>query len=77
MYLGSLQIAIYTYLTVIFPLEVKDACGPSGECRTPPMRSFSQSSLPLQHRTSYILSTFCTENNVQECLLRISQVGNI
>uniref|UniRef100_H3DDN3 SSX family member 2 interacting protein n=1 Tax=Tetraodon nigroviridis TaxID=99883 RepID=H3DDN3_TETNG len=54
-------------------LEVKDVCGPSSECRTPPMRPFSQSSLPLQHRTSYILSTFCTEHNVQECLLRISQ----
>lgn len=39
------------------------------------MRPFSQSSLPLQHRTSYILSSFCTEDNVQECLLRIGQVG--
>ncbi|TNM87976.1 hypothetical protein fugu_006197 [Takifugu bimaculatus] len=54
-------------------LEVKDICD-SGECRTPLMRPFSQSSLPLQRRTSYILSTFCTEHNVQECLLRITQV---
>ncbi|CAG08075.1 unnamed protein product, partial [Tetraodon nigroviridis] len=58
-------------------LEVKDVCGPSSECRTPPMRPFSQSSLPLQHRTSYILSTFCTEHNVQECLLRISQITSM
>ncbi|XP_011613234.1 afadin- and alpha-actinin-binding protein-like isoform X2 [Takifugu rubripes] len=53
-------------------LEVKDICD-SGECRTPLMGPFSQSSLPLQRRTSYILSTFCTEHNVQECLLRITQ----
>lgn len=75
MCIRSHKIVIYTYLTDIFPLEVKDICD-SGECRTPLMRPFSQSSLPLQRRTSYILSTFCTEHNVQECLLRITQVGN-
>nr|XP_046247310.1 afadin- and alpha-actinin-binding protein-like isoform X2 [Scatophagus argus]XP_046247311.1 afadin- and alpha-actinin-binding protein-like isoform X2 [Scatophagus argus]XP_046247312.1 afadin- and alpha-actinin-binding protein-like isoform X2 [Scatophagus argus] len=51
---------------------VKDICSSSVECRTPPLRQFSQSSLPL-HRKSYMLSTFCTEHNVQECLLHISQ----
>lgn len=68
---------MYAYLTDVFPLEVKDVGGPPVECRTPPMRPFIQSSLPLQHRSSYILSTFCTEDNVQECLFRISQVGNL
>lgn len=68
---------MYAYLTDIFPLEAKDVCGPPLECRAPPMRPFIQSSLPLQRRSSYILSTFCTEDNVQECLLRISQVGNL
>lgn len=51
-------------------LEVKDIRSSSIECRTPPLRQFSQSSL---HRKSYILSTFCTEHNVQECLSHISQ----
>lgn len=68
---------MYTYLMDIFPLEVKDVGGPPVECRTPPVRPFIQSSLPLQHRSSYILSTFCTEDNVQECLFRISQVGHL
>lgn len=77
MYLRNLKIVIDAYLTDIFPLEVKDIGNLSGECRTPLMRPFSQSSLPLQRQTSYILSTFCTEHNVQECLLRISQVGNL
>lgn len=67
----------YTYLTDISPLQVKDVGAPPVECGAPPVRPFIQSSLPLQHRSSYILSTFCTEDNVQECLFRISQVGNL
>ncbi|XP_051232516.1 afadin- and alpha-actinin-binding protein-like isoform X2 [Dicentrarchus labrax] len=51
---------------------VKDICSSSVECRTSPLRQFSQSPLPL-HRKPYMLSTFCTENNVQECLSHISQ----
>ncbi|XP_035031718.1 afadin- and alpha-actinin-binding protein-like isoform X2 [Hippoglossus stenolepis] len=51
--------------------EVKDICSISAECRTSPMRQFSQSSLPL-HR-NYVLSTFCTEHNVQACLSHINQ----
>ncbi|XP_076583399.1 afadin- and alpha-actinin-binding protein-like isoform X1 [Chaetodon auriga] len=53
-------------------LEVKDICSSSVECRSSPLRQFSQSSLPL-HRKSYMLSTFCTEHNVQECLSHINQ----
>lgn len=68
---------MYTYLTDVSPLQVKDVGAPPVECGAPPMRPFIQSSLPLQHRSSYILSTFCTEDNVQECLFRISQVGNL
>ncbi|KAM8745502.1 afadin- and alpha-actinin-binding protein-like isoform 1-T1 [Acanthopagrus schlegelii] len=52
-------------------LEDKDICS-SSECRTSPLRQFSQSSLPL-HRKSYMLSTFCTEQNVQECQSYINQ----
>uniref|UniRef100_A0A3Q2QPW1 SSX family member 2 interacting protein n=1 Tax=Fundulus heteroclitus TaxID=8078 RepID=A0A3Q2QPW1_FUNHE len=52
--------------------QVKDARSCSVECRTPPLRQFSQSSLPL-HRNSHRLSTFCTEHNLQECLSHISQ----
>ncbi|XP_012713035.2 afadin- and alpha-actinin-binding protein [Fundulus heteroclitus] len=52
--------------------QVKDAPSCSVECRTPPLRQFSQSSLPL-HRNSHRLSTFCTEHNLQECLSHISQ----
>uniref|UniRef100_A0A3Q3L9M1 Synovial sarcoma, X breakpoint 2 interacting protein b n=1 Tax=Mastacembelus armatus TaxID=205130 RepID=A0A3Q3L9M1_9TELE len=40
--------------------------------RASPLRQLNQSSLPL-NRNSYMLSTFCTEDNVQECLLHISQ----
>uniref|UniRef100_A0A671UX63 SSX family member 2 interacting protein n=1 Tax=Sparus aurata TaxID=8175 RepID=A0A671UX63_SPAAU len=54
-----------------FSPEDKDICS-SSECRTPPLRQFSQSSLPL-HRKSYMLSTFCTEQNVQECQSHINQ----
>ncbi|XP_039666581.1 afadin- and alpha-actinin-binding protein-like isoform X2 [Perca fluviatilis] len=55
----------------IFPPKVKDICGSSIECRPSPLRQFSQSSLPL-HRNN-MLSTFCTEENVQECLSHINQ----
>ncbi|XP_041862436.1 afadin- and alpha-actinin-binding protein-like isoform X2 [Melanotaenia boesemani] len=51
---------------------VKDFRCSSVECRTPPVRPFSQSSLPL-HKNSYMLSTFCTQHNVQECLSHINQ----
>ncbi|KAM6939410.1 afadin- and alpha-actinin-binding protein-like isoform 3-T3 [Lycodopsis pacificus] len=50
-------------------LEVKDICSSSVECRPSPLRQFSQSSV---HR-NYILSMFCTEHNVQECLSHINQ----
>ncbi|XP_033477327.1 afadin- and alpha-actinin-binding protein-like isoform X2 [Epinephelus lanceolatus] len=50
---------------------VKDICSSSVECRPSPLRQFSQSSLPL-HR-NYMHGTFCTEQNVQECLSHISQ----
>ncbi|XP_029004681.1 afadin- and alpha-actinin-binding protein-like isoform X2 [Betta splendens] len=43
----------------------------SNECGAAPSRQYSQS-LPL-HRSSYLLGTFCTEQNVQECLSHISQ----
>ncbi|XP_071344035.1 afadin- and alpha-actinin-binding protein-like isoform X2 [Trachinotus anak] len=56
----------------IFPPEVKDIHSSSAECRTTPVRQFSQSSLPV-HRNSYVLGTFCTEHNVQECLSHINQ----
>ncbi|XP_010779641.1 afadin- and alpha-actinin-binding protein-like [Notothenia coriiceps] len=52
-------------------LEVKDIRSSSVECRPSPLRQFSQSSLPL-HR-NYMLSDFCTEHNVQECLSHINQ----
>ncbi|MED6278889.1 hypothetical protein CHARACLAT_028641 [Characodon lateralis] len=52
--------------------QVKDARRCSVECRTPPLRQFSQLSLPL-HRNSHRPSTFCTEHNLQECLSHISQ----
>ncbi|XP_049442922.1 afadin- and alpha-actinin-binding protein-like [Epinephelus fuscoguttatus] len=52
-------------------LEVKDICSSSVECRPSPLRQFSQSSLPL-HR-NYMHGTFCTEQNVQECLSYINQ----
>ncbi|KAM7409493.1 hypothetical protein PAMA_001126 [Pampus argenteus] len=51
---------------------VKDIRRSSVECRTTPLWQFSQSSLSL-HKNSYMQSTFCTENNVQECLSHISQ----
>uniref|UniRef100_A0A8C3AZ36 SSX family member 2 interacting protein n=1 Tax=Cyclopterus lumpus TaxID=8103 RepID=A0A8C3AZ36_CYCLU len=59
------------YLTGFISPEVKDTCSSSVECRSPPLIQFSQSSVPL-HR-NYILSTFCTEHNVQECLSHINQ----
>ncbi|XP_039984760.1 afadin- and alpha-actinin-binding protein-like [Xiphias gladius] len=51
---------------------VKDIHSSPAECRASPLRQFSQSSLSL-HRNSYMLSTFCTEHNVQECLSHINQ----
>ncbi|XP_029905968.1 afadin- and alpha-actinin-binding protein-like isoform X1 [Myripristis murdjan] len=56
-------------------LEIKDISGSSFKCGTSPMRQFSQSSLlPLRvHRNSYMLSAFCTEDNMQECLSHINQ----
>ncbi|KAL3047368.1 hypothetical protein OYC64_021560 [Pagothenia borchgrevinki] len=51
--------------------EVKDIRSSSAECRPSLLRQFSQSSLPL-HR-NYMLSDFCTEHNVQECLSHINQ----
>ncbi|XP_068447344.1 afadin- and alpha-actinin-binding protein-like isoform X2 [Clinocottus analis] len=50
---------------------VKDICSGSVECRSSPLTQFSQSSLPLH--SNYILSTFCTEHNVQECISHINQ----
>ncbi|XP_028259946.1 afadin- and alpha-actinin-binding protein-like isoform X2 [Parambassis ranga] len=44
----------------------------SSESRTSPMRQFSQSPLPL-HRNPYVLSAFCTEHNVKECLSHLNQ----
>ncbi|XP_034737818.1 afadin- and alpha-actinin-binding protein A-like isoform X2 [Etheostoma cragini] len=55
----------------ISPPKVKDICSSSVECRPSPLRQFNQSSLPLHRNT--MLSTFCTEENVQECLSHISQ----
>ncbi|TKS74714.1 Afadin- and alpha-actinin-binding protein [Collichthys lucidus] len=52
--------------------SLEDICSSSVECRTSPLRRFSQSSLQL-HKNPYSLSTFCTEHNVQECLSHISQ----
>ncbi|KAF7665912.1 hypothetical protein LDENG_00127000 [Lucifuga dentata] len=53
-------------------LEAKDISSSSVECRTSPLWRFGQSSLP-QHRNSYMLGAFCTEDNVHECLSHISQ----
>ncbi|XP_067369966.1 afadin- and alpha-actinin-binding protein-like isoform X2 [Channa argus] len=51
---------------------VKDFHSSAAECRTTPLRQFSQSLLP-SHKKSYMPSTFCTEHNVQECLTHINQ----
>lgn len=68
---------IYSWIWwVLFPPEVKDNCSSSAECGTTPLRQISQSSLSL-HRKSFMLNTFCTEHNVQECLSHISQVCNL
>ncbi|XP_056269816.1 synovial sarcoma, X breakpoint 2 interacting protein a isoform X2 [Pseudoliparis swirei] len=53
--------------------EVKDTCSSSVECRSSPLRQFSQSSVPAPLHRKYFLSTFCTEHNVQECLSHINQ----
>ncbi|XP_065811920.1 afadin- and alpha-actinin-binding protein isoform X3 [Labrus bergylta] len=55
-----------------FSPEVKDTGTGSVECRAPPLRQFNQSLLPL-HRSSHMLSSFCTEHNVQECRSHINQ----
>lgn len=67
------SLSIYTSYLIFFP-DVKGACSSSLECRSSPLMQFSQSSL-LMHRRSYIQSPFCTEHNVRECLLHVSQVG--
>lgn len=51
-------------------LEIRDNQSSSVECRASPLGPFNQSSL---HRNSYIPTSFCTEDNVQECLSHISQ----
>ncbi|CAI5685296.1 unnamed protein product [Oreochromis niloticus] len=51
---------------------VKDGRSSSVEYGASPLRQFSQSSL-LLHRNSYMLGTFCTEHNVQQCLSHINQ----
>ncbi|XP_031612029.2 afadin- and alpha-actinin-binding protein isoform X2 [Oreochromis aureus] len=51
---------------------VKDGRSSSVEYGASPLRQFSQSSL-LLHRNSYVLGTFCTEHNVQQCLSHINQ----
>ncbi|XP_061594357.1 afadin- and alpha-actinin-binding protein-like [Cololabis saira] len=51
---------------------VKGVHGSTVECGTPLLRQFNQSTLPLL-RNSNVLSTFCTENNMQECLSHINQ----
>lgn len=65
---------IYLFNRSFFYPEAKDICNKS-ECRTCPLRRFSQSSQQL-HRSSNMLSTFCTGHNVQECVSHINQVGN-
>ncbi|KAM6922086.1 afadin- and alpha-actinin-binding protein-like [Xenentodon cancila] len=51
---------------------VKGVNGSGVECGTPLSRQFNQSTLPLL-RNSNVLSTFCTEHNMQECLSHINQ----
>lgn len=60
--------------TFISSIPVKDHYGMSVECGAPLLRHFSQSSLPL-HRNTNVQSAFCTQQNVQECLSHINQVG--
>ncbi|KAF3835166.1 hypothetical protein F7725_027724 [Dissostichus mawsoni] len=69
--LFSCYISRKEYCDYFLPPEVKDIRSSSVECRPSPLRQFSQSSLPL-HR-NYMLSDFCTEHNVQECLSHINQ----
>ncbi|XP_057696193.1 afadin- and alpha-actinin-binding protein-like [Corythoichthys intestinalis] len=53
--------------------DVKDVCSSSVLCPTPSkMGHMTQSPLPL-HRNSYILTNFCTEHNLQECVTHINQ----
>ncbi|XP_034035048.1 afadin- and alpha-actinin-binding protein-like [Thalassophryne amazonica] len=53
-------------------VEFKDVSCSSAECGASTLRRFSRPSL-LQHRNSYMLSAFCTEDNVHECLSHINQ----
>lgn len=48
--------------------------GASLECSAPPSAPFSQASL-LMRRPSYLHSPFCTQHNLHECLVHVSQVG--
>lgn len=61
---------------ILLSSQVKDVRRSSVECRTPPLMQFNQPSLPL-HRSPYTLRTFCTEQNVQECLSHINQVNGL
>uniref|UniRef100_A0A1A7XMG1 Synovial sarcoma, X breakpoint 2 interacting protein n=1 Tax=Iconisemion striatum TaxID=60296 RepID=A0A1A7XMG1_9TELE len=51
---------------------VKDVRRSSVESRTPPMRQLSPSLQPL-HRNPHMISIFCSEHNVGECLSHINQ----
>ncbi|XP_040040396.2 afadin- and alpha-actinin-binding protein isoform X2 [Gasterosteus aculeatus] len=52
-------------------LEFRDICSSSVECRPSLLGQISPSSVPL-HK-NHILSTFCREDNLQECLSHINQ----
>ncbi|XP_077462701.1 afadin- and alpha-actinin-binding protein-like [Stigmatopora argus] len=52
-------------------LDVKDVCSSSGKCPTPSQMGHMNDS-PL-HRNSYMLTNFCTEDNVEECVEQINQ----
>ncbi|XP_061540395.1 afadin- and alpha-actinin-binding protein-like isoform X1 [Phycodurus eques] len=53
--------------------DVKDVCSSFGKCQTRPLTGhLDQSPLPL-HRKSYMLTNFCTEHNVPECVTHINQ----
>ncbi|XP_061680116.1 afadin- and alpha-actinin-binding protein-like isoform X2 [Syngnathoides biaculeatus] len=53
--------------------DVKDLCSSSGKCQTWPLTGhLDHSPLPL-HTKSYMLTNFCTEHNVPECVTHINQ----
>ncbi|KAM3869150.1 afadin- and alpha-actinin-binding protein-like [Diretmus argenteus] len=64
----SLFICCSTFLSSAFS-STSCFCRPS----TSPLRQFSQSSLLPVPRNPYMLSAFCTEDNVPECLSHINQ----